>query len=47
MQWLDGADIRNKLGAIYMYLNNGEPIDAIMIGRLLKHVYPETNEVCI
>ena len=46
MQWLDGADMRAKLTAIYLYLNNGEPISAPMIAKLLKHVYPETREVC-
>ena len=34
-----------KLRAIFYYLNNGEPIDAAMLGRLLKHIYRETKEV--
>ena len=46
MQWLEGASIQDKLGAVYLYLNNGEPINAVMIGKLLKHVYRETKEVC-
>jgi hypothetical protein len=47
MQWLEGASIQDKLGALFIYLNNGEPINAIMISKLLKHVYRETKEVCI
>ncbi len=47
MQWLEGASIQDKLGALFIYLNNGDPIDAIMISKLLKHIYRETKEVCI
>jgi len=46
MQWLDGADTEKKLLAIYYYLNNGEPINAVMISRLLKYIYPEAKDVC-
>ena len=45
MQWFDSASIQDKLGALFIYLNNGDPIDAVMISKLLKHVYPETKEV--
>ena len=38
--------MRAKLTAIYLYLNNGEPINAPMLAKLLKHVYPEAREVC-
>ncbi|CAF3415163.1 unnamed protein product [Rotaria sp. Silwood1] len=44
MQWLDAATVSQKLGAVYYYLNNGEPIGSDMIGKLLKHVYPEVKE---
>jgi len=47
MQWFESASIQDKLGAIFMYLNNGDPINAIMISKLLKHVYRETKEVCV
>ncbi len=47
MQWFESASIHDKLGAIFMYLNNGDPINALMISKLLKHVYRETKEVCI
>jgi len=46
MQWLDGANTESKLSAIYYYLNNGQPVNAVMISKLLKYVYPETKEVC-
>lgn len=46
MQFLDGATIENKLAAVFLYLNNGDPITAAMISKLLKHVYPETKDVC-
>jgi hypothetical protein len=46
MQWLDAANIDQKLAALFLYLNNGEPITAPMISKLLKHVYPETKNVC-
>jgi hypothetical protein len=46
MQWLDGANTERKLAAIFYYLNNGDPITANMISKLLKHVYPETKDVC-
>lgn len=45
MQWFEGASIQDKLGALFIYLNNGEPINAALIGKLLKHVYRETKEV--
>ena len=45
MQWFDAALMPEKLRAIFYYLNNGEPIDATMLGRLLKHIYRETKEV--
>ncbi|CAF0924032.1 unnamed protein product [Adineta steineri] len=44
MHWFDEASIHDKLGALYIYLNNGEPIDANMISKLLKHVYRETRD---
>jgi len=47
MQWLESASIQDKLGALFVYLNNGDPINATMISKLLKHVYRETKEVCI
>jgi hypothetical protein len=46
MQWLDGANIQNKLAAIFFYLNNGEPITVPIISRLLKYIYPKTRDVC-
>jgi hypothetical protein len=46
MQFLDGASVDKKLSALFFYLNNGEPITAVMISKLLKHVYPETKDVC-
>jgi hypothetical protein len=46
MQFLDGASIEKKLAAVFFYLNNGEPITAPMISKLLKHVYPEARDVC-
>jgi hypothetical protein len=46
MQFLDAASIESKLSAVYFYLNNGEPINALMISKLLKHVYPEMKDVC-
>lgn len=45
MQWFEAASLQDKLGAIFIYLNNGDPINAPMIGKLLKHVYRETKEV--
>ena len=45
MQWFEAASLQDKLGAIFVYLNNGDPINATMIGKLLKHVYRETKEV--
>lgn len=45
MQWIEAASIQDKLGAIFVYLNNGDPINATMISKLLKHVYRETKEV--
>jgi hypothetical protein len=47
MQWFEAASIQDKLGAIFIYLNNGDPINANMISKLLKHVYRETKEVGI
>ena len=47
MQWLEASSIQDKLGAIFVYLNNGDPINATMIGKLLKHIYRETKEVCL
>jgi hypothetical protein len=47
MQWLDGASVQEKLAGVFLYLNNGGPISAVMIGKLLKHVYPETKDVRI
>lgn len=44
MQFLDNATIEKKLSAIFLYLNNGEPITAMMISKLLRHVYPETKD---
>ncbi|UJR21492.1 hypothetical protein I4U23_024576 [Adineta vaga] len=44
MHWFDEATVNDKLSALFIYLNNGEPIDASMIGKLLKHVYRETKE---
>ena len=45
MQWLDSSDVRTKLAAIFLYLNNGKDINVGMISSLLKHAYPETKEV--
>ena len=45
MQFLDSATIDKKLSALFFYLNNGAPITAVMISKLLKHVYRETKEV--
>ena len=45
MQWFEGASTQDKLAALFVYLNNGDPINATMIGKLLKHVYRETKEV--
>lgn len=45
IQWMDTANVRTKLAAIYYYINNGKPITAPMIASLLKFVYPETNPV--
>jgi hypothetical protein len=45
MHWFNEAKVPEKLKAIFIYLNNGEPINAVMIGKLLKHVYRETKEV--
>ena len=47
MHWLNEAKVPEKLKAVFIYLNNGEPINAPMIGKLLKHVYRETKEVYI
>jgi hypothetical protein len=47
MHWFNEAKTPEKLRAIFIYLNNGEPINAVMIGKLLKHVYRETREVHI
>lgn len=47
MQWLDSANVQDKLSAIYYYLNNGEPIDSMMISKLLRHVYRDAKEVRI
>ena len=46
MQFLDGASVEKKLAAIFFYLNNGEPVSAVMISKLLPHVYPQTKDVC-
>jgi hypothetical protein len=46
MHWLDEANVQNKLAAIFLYLNNGAPITAPMISKLLVFIYPETKPVC-
>lgn len=46
MQFLDGASVERKLSAVFFYLNNGEPITAVMISKLLPHVYPQAKDVC-
>ena len=45
MHWFDEASINDKLSALFIYLNNGDAIDAPMIAKLLKHVYRETKDV--
>ncbi|CAF1013617.1 unnamed protein product [Adineta ricciae] len=44
MHWFEDASINDKLSALFIYLNNGEPIDAVMIAKLLKHVYRESKD---
>jgi len=46
MQWLDRADLDMKLEAIYLYLNNGEPIDAPFLTTVFVHMYPDMTDVC-
>ena len=46
MQFLDGTTIERKLSAVFYYLNNGEPINAAMMSKLLPHVYPQAKDVC-
>lgn len=46
MQFLDGTTIEKKLSAVFYYLNNGEPINAAMMSKLLPHVYPQAKDVC-
>ena len=45
MQFLDGATIERKLSAVFYYLNNGEPVNAAMMSKLLPHVYPQAKDV--
>ena len=45
VQWFEMANNEDKLRAIFLYVNNGDPIDAVMISKLLKHIYRETREV--
>ena len=45
MQWFENAKVDEKIRAIYHYLNNGDPIDAGMLSKLFRHLYPETDEV--
>ena len=46
MQWLETSDVKTKLAAVFLYLNNGGPISAANMSVLLKFVYPQCNEVC-
>lgn len=46
MQFFDGTSVDRKLAAIFLYLNNGEPVTAPMISKLLQYVYPQAKDVC-
>ncbi|CAF0780810.1 unnamed protein product [Adineta steineri] len=43
MKWFDEVKLHRKLEAIFLYLNNGDPINAVFLAKLLKHMYPNKN----
>lgn len=47
MQWLENSDLRTKLAAVFLYLNNGGPIGASNLATVFKFLFPDRSEVSV
>ena len=44
INWLEDANIDNKLKVVYAFVNNGDELDAVILSRLLKRIYSNKTE---
>lgn len=44
INWLEDANIDNKLKVVYAFVNNGDELDVVILSRLLKRIYSNKTE---
>lgn len=45
INWLEDANLDNKLKVVHAFINNGDELDVVILSRLLRRVYPSKTEV--